>query len=765
MKKISIIFIFVLLLISFVYPLNAKSILDGLTSIKEIKDSTSRDINGVANLKQATYTTYNAGVKTKIDNHPVSFIEPNESILENDLRIVAYSVGTNKMWAGKRPSDIARQFEIDHPEWLVLGGTNGDFFEIDDNHEPCGTFMQEGDFLKSYAGFGEGAMGFRNDGTYIYGFAASEDKEAVFVLKDGEYQRLVSVDSVDTSTPGNISLYTRYANVSDKNKDAVYNGDLNPDFSSYFVYVINYEMQRYDRETDRVFVKGKISNILENTKTLTINDKDASVYLVSKNKLELNIGDYIKVTPVASGDWANVDNIVGAYGHILENGNVIDHADSPNDYVNAIKNRTVIGFKEDGTPVLMCIEMASYGASYLECGEILKSVGCVNGCLLDGGGSSCLFIRNENNEFELINKQTDGSERRDGNAVLLVQRRPGFDIEVSNVKRSSFDVQLKVTNQALYDTLSNIKVTISNDKESITKDYNGILNFSNLLDNAEYKIEVNYNIPSFKKDKIISSSLSKNQKTLEFILPTDNGLKVKEIGKSSVKIVRDLNVDRANEISNVVVYVGDFSYNMGDKEEIICDNLFSDLEYDVYFTYDVTDPETNRTYHVSTLDLDGGIKIKTLSYDKPEFVDFSIKTENEDNLVISYQYNDTSKVVKNASVYVNGEKLNDLNLKKGTIKIDFKDQKELTIIIKLSCAYDGDEFEIVSDNIEYKIEKEKEDNPTPIDQNPSDNPDQPSDPVEIVPTPKKKCGKKSSELIISLISLSTLLAFVIKKRN
>ena len=38
-----------------------------------------------------------------------------------------------------------------------------------------------------------------------------------------------------------------------------------------------------------------------------------------------------------------------------------------------------MGFKADGTPVMMVVEKGGYGASYEECGEILKGLGCVDG--------------------------------------------------------------------------------------------------------------------------------------------------------------------------------------------------------------------------------------------------------------------------------------------------------------------------------------------------------------------------------------------------
>ena len=89
-----------------------------------------------------------------------------------------------------------------------------------------------------------------------------------------------------------------------------------------------------------------------------------------------------------------------------------------------------MGFKDDGKPIMKDVEKNGYGASYEECGEILKGLGCVEGFLFDGVGSSCIFIRDNFGDFTTLNKHEDGRERSDGNAVLLVMRDPGFKIKV-----------------------------------------------------------------------------------------------------------------------------------------------------------------------------------------------------------------------------------------------------------------------------------------------------------------------------------------------
>ena len=77
---------------------------------------------------------------------------------------------------------------------------------------------------------------------------------------------------------------------------------------------------------------------------------------------------------------------------------------------------STIGVREDGTIIMMIVdgrnESVSTGLSYSEAGEIMKSLGCVNAVMLDGGGSAQLVLKNANTgKYVLQNKATDGGQR------------------------------------------------------------------------------------------------------------------------------------------------------------------------------------------------------------------------------------------------------------------------------------------------------------------------------------------------------------------
>ena len=61
------------------------------------------------------------------------------------------------------------------------------------------------------------------------------------------------------------------------------------------------------------------------------------------------------------------------------------------------------------------------GASYYEIAEQLKSLGCTNGFLLDGGGSTTMVLRNEDGSFSNA-YAGEGNGRAVANAVILAVR-------------------------------------------------------------------------------------------------------------------------------------------------------------------------------------------------------------------------------------------------------------------------------------------------------------------------------------------------------
>ena len=75
---------------------------------------------------------------------------------------------------------------------------------------------------------------------------------------------------------------------------------------------------------------------------------------------------------------------------------------------NELHPRTGFGYTQDKKTAIHCVvdgrSTISAGANTKELAEIMKFVGAYNAMNLDGGGSSCLFLK----DFGPMNKNSDG---------------------------------------------------------------------------------------------------------------------------------------------------------------------------------------------------------------------------------------------------------------------------------------------------------------------------------------------------------------------
>lgn len=82
--------------------------------------------------------------------------------------------------------------------------------------------------------------------------------------------------------------------------------------------------------------------------------------------------------------------------------------------------RSAVGLTQSGDLVFATVDGrepgASVGVTLAELAELMRNEGCVEAMNLDGGGSSCLTVRDV-----VVNRPSDGKERPVANAILLIQ--------------------------------------------------------------------------------------------------------------------------------------------------------------------------------------------------------------------------------------------------------------------------------------------------------------------------------------------------------
>ena len=737
MKKISLFILSFVLVFSFFAKISLSA---ASSDYKEASEAETKNVFGSMTANTQRIETINNGTQdtssTKYfwNNHTVHWVDFDPS---NEVKVVTYSGSNQDKWKQMTTRQAAADWEKNNPGWIVVAGINGDFFENSGatTYQPTNNFMQGGDMYRAEKSSASNrfTIGWKEDGSVIVGDPAVSSDIYLRIYDDNkeEIVQNVKINKVNTNpSASGITLYT---------KDAKSTYDL----TGYTVYDCEYEICRIS-SGGYVFVKG---TVLE-TVTLGAGSVpgDNHFYLASKDgSLDgvISSGDYIKCEYVYEGAWSNVQNSVGYIDQVLANG-VPQHRESTDAFAYTSHPRTLIGFREDGTTVFMVIEgrgkPADYqvGVSHYESGQLLQAQGCVNGYNLDGGGSSTLIVRNNHGGFDVLNDPSDGSERSDGNHCLVVMRDPGFIFSGIDSTYDNAVVNLRVVNQDYFNTLSNIKVTLN----GVTKDYvDGGVSFDNVEMSTTYKVEVTYDSPSTYDESVLTNKKYVNYLTTPEYEYPEHGLYVKGKTDSSITIAKDTTLATASQIQDVIVHIGNNTFNLGNNAEIECKDLYQDVEYEVYYEYTVVAPNGDKFNLTSEV-----IKVKTNAFKVPSIVSFAEARKGNTTLSISYEYQDTDRVVTKAYVLVNGEVAKEVSVKSGSVSLTGLDFETNEYSIQLVIEYtdeDGNTIEVKSEVLEYLHEV-----------------------VTPVPTPaKKKCGKKSAELIIAVLASASVAGLFLRKRD
>ncbi|MBP3369255.1 MAG: phosphodiester glycosidase family protein [Clostridia bacterium] len=400
------------------------------------------------------------------------------AIGNENTRMFVYSVGSdnNLDFARASTKAIVERFEEENPAWDAVVAINGDFFDIEtvasaSMGEPEFPMIQMGNSYKTNvltAATGRGIVGTTPDGEMLYYTLGRKYQENGYGTEI-TYSKSYMLQILGEHRTNAIAEYPAYPDnrVLDYKVSFITPDSSERSFAGCKVYVVKCDTYRRahvgingnEMGTTGYFIEGEIVEIREGK--ASEKPPQGYVYFAVKQPEVfelLKVGAYVKCQKTLDGAWENVDNAIGFKQQILANGNLllknaygtynpngdystVDWTEDIYDYPFCWKNRTAIGFKEDGTPILLVLQKSLHtgnykniGASYYEIAEQLKALGCVNGFLLDGGGSSTFVTRNEDGTFENA-FVGEGTGRSVANAVILAVRDesvplPELDAEV-----------------------------------------------------------------------------------------------------------------------------------------------------------------------------------------------------------------------------------------------------------------------------------------------------------------------------------------------
>jgi hypothetical protein len=681
--------------------------------------------------------------------------------------------------------DMAYDFEKNNPGWIVVAGVNGGSF---DNRSAIGTYeptnmnLQNGDMVvadsQAYVDgndgmLKQGVIGWNKDGSTIVGCPTVGGYQ-VQNLTTGK-----NIDAACNSVSGSYgtSFFTTGLGtqiIASGARDYV---GADVDLTGYTVYLGRYTLSRITNEGN-VFVKGTIEAVAD---VMNLKKVEAPYfYVATKDQAsEIHIGDTIRCQRILTGDWANVYNAVGTFVTQVEGDNQVYNVDD-----DSFHPRTILGFKADGSFVMMVVDGRApkvtdrrYGVTLSEEGQLMKNAGCVSAYNMDGGGSSELIVREQDDSFSTINTPSDGTSRSDGNAVFIVTKDPGFSLSNTESTRRSITIHHSLDLPFSSD-VSNIQVRIGDVTKSMTGDS---LVFDGLEEDKEYTIHVSYDI--LDDNKVKTGDYVLIGKTKAFEKP-ESGLSITSASKTSLTIGKEES-DTSSWIQNVKVNVSGTVYNMGNENTFVIPGLIADTEYTVSFSYDIVEPMYGMVYPI----VEDEFVAKTTNYEIPTITSFIEYKVKESSLVVKYAYDDPDTVVKEAYILSNEDK-HALTTESGRYEIENFDLTQCGYTVKLVVVYHDEasntDITIESEALTYEKKvvtpdptPDPDPDPTP-DPDPDPTPDPDPDPTptpdptpdpEPTPTPepeKKKSGcKKSSvsEILGFLTILGACLVLIKKKEN
>lgn len=667
-----------------------------------LTDEKTTNINGMKHTLAHGYTN---------DNIPTNKQQVNVFEMKTDgaySKIVNWAIASgNSGYRRATLADIAKDYELNHPGWIVLGGINADQYAMTENYGGSGVPVYpqpyypvsidgERRFVTGLFGTTSNFVGLTNNGEnnpFIY--ESSIDGYYLYIYNENnELIDKVKIEGLnkDASTSGT-TVWMAYQKLhSDKTGT-----HIEPSVSGNNLFVVDNAELAYISQAPEYrgldfagFGKGVVTNettshtVKEGQIVVQTNDPKVISYISGKQNIKI----------VVQGNYTNdnLNNVECSAGfHSAQRLNDKD-VETTASYDTQSYSRSIFGRKADGTYALVTIDLKSLefkGTTQDESNAILKSYGIVEAYQQDGGGSVTAVLRNEIGTFDTVNTVKDGSVRTIFNGLFFVVRDPGFTLHPLYNTRNSIKVKLVENDNTQY--IKNAKVTV--DGKTYDMDGNELV-IDGLKENTEYEVIYTFDMLDEKTKEYKTVSYSSRTITKSFQMPS-SGFKFTNVNKNEVTITRSNN-NKSSWFKNIQVMINNETYNMGSDYELKVEGLIENTKYTVEFTYDVLEPDTGNIYHGKETKT-----VTTLSYSLPKIVKFEIYRQTNSKITFSYEYSDDDGVVEYANILCNGSKTQ-LTSKRGTIAISDLDFEHNEYTFQLQIAYDpGAAFleQILSDKI------------------------------------------------------------------
>lgn len=415
-KLLSFSLLFVALVVCLTSPVFANSALSA-TQGEVLKNENI--VDGVQWKKYKAQTTNDAG---ETGNQVVNMA----SIAPGSAQVISWAIPNGN---GIKPSTLlqaAADFEATYPDYQVIAGINNDYF----GSNASGVFSMRNTSVVDGVVFYQ-----RSQYNQMYGLAIKENNEYILTKPGGqiEISENYYLDVYDATGVYVIDTYELSgfnSTPAQGETTVIYEKEVQA--NGFEIFEI--ETTCNSRVESVYYFEGKYSATVEATTTESV--AVATANLKVANAIES--GAKIRIYKTTAGAYADYDYVLGCPAQTMKDGTILsveEIKDYGYDHVSLRHPRTSIGFKEDGTMVIMVVDgrqadKGMDGVSERENALLLKNLGCVNSFNFDGGGSSTFAVL-INGELTVTNSPSDGGLRSDANHLLVVVPRMSVEYDVT----------------------------------------------------------------------------------------------------------------------------------------------------------------------------------------------------------------------------------------------------------------------------------------------------------------------------------------------
>jgi hypothetical protein len=324
---------------------------------------------------------------------------PFKVLVGDNYSKTAYGVATTATHANVTES----RFD----EYLIIGGVNGDFFE--GAGVPQEAYIRDGQVISSGIGYpARDVIGFKEDGTMVHGKPVFEGYEMVVVDSFGKERIRVPLKNINaTYQPSPYDVYAYFD---------TFTQTLSSGVNKYVTSTLETKgalPKIYGR--GEVIMRDVVEGYTLQTGQMVIMSQN--VYLDAL----IESGDIITVQRKMVGDFEGVRWGIGAYGRLVENGEVLSNIVGIDPTLR--HPRTGVGIKSDGSVFFIAVDGRqtgySNGATLYELADMMKERGAVVAYNLDGGGSTTMVLRNQDDQIYVANQPSGGTPRAVTNSIFL----------------------------------------------------------------------------------------------------------------------------------------------------------------------------------------------------------------------------------------------------------------------------------------------------------------------------------------------------------